>query len=465
MKPNPWAKRFQNLSDTEIMSRIRLEPAPVSGLNSMTPGVAAQALHYALEAIFVPARQCVRAIGRIVDTAVAYSQEAFPDAETFIHRLYNQDQRQLMPRPAICLTGLAGCGKTALLKALQRLIPNGECAAGAAHRLPLRTFLHLAVKGHDREGAMLQSLVETMRPTDDHPKAPNTSVSNVASVIVKRVRSITATLEIAHRMAFRDGVAAILLDELQFLTQGNANTRITKTLLLHTYIGPPLLYSANYDMVHRLKNRGQQDTDRLLSRPIVLVPDALTCAQEFKDWVEYLREIVRVSNGALKFDPQADAEILHRYCFGLRRKLLDLLEFAYGRARESGRLFATLSDIEWAYGSNHYYTHRADIEELIGIELGQKTSRQDLLSPFDIDPEIAQARRKFFAAQVMERVADQATVASLSPTEAQVYVDAGGTATSKQGSKGRAPSGRRVKTPVTATSLRSGMQRFHKSPA
>lgn len=462
MKTTPWAKRFQNLGHTEIVSRTRLVPDAVCGLDLMAAGVAAQALHYALEAIFVPTQQCVRAIRRIIDIAEAYSQENFPDAETFMQRLYNQDRGQSIPRPAICLTGLAGCGKSALLKALRRLMPDGVCVAGAIRRLPLRTFLHLSVKGHDREGAMLRSLVEIMRQTDDQAHASDTLASKVARVVVQKVSNIPATLDITHRLAFRDGVAALLLDELQFLTQGNANTQITKTLLLHTYIGPPLLYGANFDMVHRLKKRGQQDTDRLLSRPIVLVPDALTCAEEFEGWMAYLREVIRVSNGALVFDTEADAEILHRYSFGLRRKLLDLLEFAYGHARERGRLFATISDCEWAYGSSHYHTHRADIEALISIELGQKCDRRDLLCPFDIEPGIAQARRKFFTERIMERVAEQATAASHSPEEAKVYADAGGTVTTGKGSKGRTTS-TRVKTPVTATSLRSGSKRFHKT--
>jgi hypothetical protein len=460
MTASPWAKRFVSLGDSAIVSRTRSKPDAVSGLDAMTAGVAANALHYALETIFVPTRQCIRIIRRIIDAAEAYSHENFPDIETFMRRLY--DPQQPIPRPAICLTGLAGCGKSALLKALRRLIPDGDCVAGTNHRLPLRSFLHLAVKGHDREGAMLRSLVEMMRKADDQASATTALASNTAGERVQRVGSITAILQTAHRLAFRDGVAALLLDELQFLTQGGATTRITKTLLLHTYIGPPLVYSANFDMVHRLKNRGQQDTDRLLSRPIVLVPDALTCADERKEWMAYLSELLRVSNGALVFDLEAHAEILHQYSFGLRRKLLDLIEFAYGYARESGRAFATMPDFEWAYKSNHYYTHRVDIEALISIELGQRCNRKDLVSPFEIDPRTARARREYFTNQTMERVAEQAVVASFNPEEAKTYAEAGGTVSTGKSNKGQTPT-IRVKAPVTPASLRSGSRRFNKT--
>jgi hypothetical protein len=85
------------------------------------------------------------------------------------------------------------------------------------------------------------------------------------------VGSVRVAMPVAQRGVFRDGVSAILLDELQFLAQSGATTRITKTLLLHTYLGPPLLYSANYNMVHALASRPQQYRDRLLSSPIVML--------------------------------------------------------------------------------------------------------------------------------------------------------------------------------------------------
>ncbi|WCM23629.1 hypothetical protein NDK50_22480 [Paraburkholderia bryophila] len=359
----PWAKRFVDLDDKTIAARTKFSPEPVVLLRSMSAGTAAETLLRVLESIFVATPPSIRVIRRILDVAAAYSRAIFPefDARAFMSQLYHFDESvQPAPRPAICLTGLAGIGKSALLKALTRLLPDTECNVHPGHPLPLRSFLYLEVKEHDTEAAIFNSLRESAVRWSDPAHTAQASPAS-GTVRKKRVGSVSAAMPVAQRGVFRDGVSAILLDEMQFLAQSGATTRITKTLLLHTYLGPPLLYSANFDMVHGLAKRAQQYRDRLLSKPLIMLPDCLECADEMAGWIEYLKEILRVANGALAFDPERDAELLHRYSFALRRKLLYLLEIAYRHARESGRRCADRRDFEWAYKSNLYQLHRVDV--------------------------------------------------------------------------------------------------------
>lgn len=450
-----------DLDDESIARRTRFVPDRVSNLDSMSAGAASAILYRTLGMIFVATSQRIRVIRRIIGMAQGHSQEAYPDNRTFLARLYSPSEEPV-PHPAICLTGLAGGGKSALLKAVGRLMPDENCDTGAGHLLRLRSFLHVAVKEHDTDASVFNSLHKLLQQGSD--TTPDSFVATYGEKAVsKRAGSVSRYMPLVRLGVFRDGVAMVLLDELQFLAQGDATTRISKTLLLHTYLGPPLLYTANYDMVHRLLKRAQQYRDRLLSNPVVLLPDSLTCTEEFDSWVDYLKEVLHVSNGTLKFNLTADAELLHRYSFGLRRKLLHLAQIAYGHARESGRLCAGLADFEWAYRSSQYHVHRADIEELVRIELGSGTrSRKlDLLCPFDIDPDIKQASKKFHEAQLKEKVAQQALAASLRPEEAADYATAGGNIAGA-GAASRSLSGRsRVKVPLSTESLADGHKRFH----
>ena len=142
-------------------------------------------------------------------------------------------------------------------------MPDENCDTGAGHLLRLRSFLLLAVKEHDTEASIFNSLRKLLQQGSDATPDNFVAIPDEKAVS-KRAGSVSRYMPHVRLGVFRDGVAMVLLDELQFLTQGDATARILKTLLLHTYLGPPLLYTANYDMVHRLLKRPQQYRDRLV---------------------------------------------------------------------------------------------------------------------------------------------------------------------------------------------------------
>lgn len=455
MVMTPWATRFMELSDGVVEARTRFTPSPLLNLDAYPAYEAANLLWNTLREIFILTPRTLKVIRRILAEASAYSGQAYSDQKVFKSRLYNP---VVDPLPAICLTGPAGVGKSTLLKAMSRLFDEtDQIDAGGGHRLPMRTFFYYKVYRGCRDTQILQAFIESclVLPlkegdvVEDDPKEPPQP---------ETVKSVTRALALAQRLAARDGIAAVILDELQFLTQSTvANTAVTATLLGMTYLGPPLVFASNYDMVHRLKQRGQQDRDRLLSRHVPLLPEMLAVPEDFKAWKAYLVECIAISGSALAFDPENDAEPLHCYTFGLRRKLLDLFRIAYRHARQQNRYTATMHDIEWAYCSGEYCEHRVDVEELISIQLGRPSSRKDLIFPFEMDAEETQVRTEEQEALHFEKVTDQATAASLSPAEKRSYVAAGGTVKGAKES-GRKPSGEKRKKapPRTLESLLEG---------
>lgn len=461
MTMTPWATRFMELSDEVIEARTRFTPSPLLNLDAYPAYEAANLLWNTLREMFLLTPRTLKVIRRLLAEASTFSDQVYADQKAFLGRLYNPPV--VDPLPATCFTGPAGVGKSALLKALNRLFGDvGQIDAGRGHRLPMRTFFYFKVYRGCSDAKILQAFIESCpklilkegRIVKDRPEELTQP---------QEVRSVTKALTLAQKLATRDGIAAVILDELQFLTQSTtANTAVTRTLLGTTYLGPPLIYASNYDMVHRLKQRAQQDRDRLLSRHVPLFPEVLAIPKDFQAWKEYLEECIKVAGGGLAFNPENDAEPLHCYTFGLRRKLLDLFRIAYGHARTQNRYAATMQDIEWAYCSGEYCEHRVDVEELISIQLGRPSSRKDLIYPFEIDPEEIQVRTAEQKARNDEKITDQATAASLSPEEKRSYKAAGGTVKEESKGSGRKSSGNARKKPPerTLSSLLEGGRKY-----
>lgn len=456
----PWATRFMELSDEVIEARTRFTPSPLRNLGAYPTYEAENLLWSTLNEIFLLTPRNLRAIRRILAEASVFSNRVYSDEKAFKRRLYNPI---VEPLPAICLTGPAGVGKSALLRAISHLfVEAGQIDAGGGHMLPIRTLYYYKVNRGCRDAQILKAFIDSCE-VFTLEEGGIVGVDQVALPQPKKVSSVTSALSLAQRLATRDGIAAVILDELQFLTQSTAaNTAATATLMGMTFLGPPLVFASNYDMVHRLKQRGQQDRDRLLSRHIPLLPEMLAAPEDFRAWKAYLEECLVVSGGALAFDPRNDAEPLHCYTFGLRRKLLDLFRIAYRHARQQSRYTATMHDIEWAYCSGEYCEHRVDVEELISIQLGRPSKRKDLIFPFEMDVEETQIRLEEQKGRYVERITDQATAAALTPAEKRSYVAAGGTVKGAKGS-GRKPSGekRKKSPPLTLEALQEGGRKYY----
>ncbi|WP_027467883.1 ATP-binding protein [Deefgea rivuli] len=411
----PWADRFVNLNPSTIALRCRVSPSVLSDLDKLPDQAAAICLERQLEQIFIATPQVQRILQKLVETAQGYSLDAYPNSKVFLERLYNGWERSALP--AICLTGLAGVGKSALLHALKRCFESTVLIdAGHGHRLPLQTYWYQAVRQHKNEAALLRQFLVG---TDLHSSSfqPNDSINKDKD----QIKNVSKAVEIAKSRAYRNGLGLIGIDELQFLSQSAiANTAVTKALLAMTYLGPPLLFSSNYDMVHRLKKRGQQDRDRLLCSPIVVQHEKLICEEDHQVLFTYLSECVRVSGGILAFNVSETVKPLHEMTFGLRRKMLTLFRLAYLRARSQKRFDVKFTDIEWAYHSMEYSTHRDDVEELQKITLGLRSNRNDLKCPFDLEESEIRQERAALQIRRQEAISQSAVLESLTPSEREI---------------------------------------------
>lgn len=385
---NPWASRFLPLLDIdEIKRRTRIEPTALPDLTGLPTQVATDQLKTALELIYVPTRRSCEILLVIIERALGHCLTHYPDKSLFLSGVYSHIRRD---ENAVCISGLAGSGKTQLLKALNRmLLPDSTIDVGMGHSsFPLRS--HWKIKIQEKT-----SLVQMFSPFFDNGKTFEELTGQDVNKDVKIAHAFKALGDDCSRRAYRDGVAMLTVDEMQFFTQsGQANTLVTKTLLFCTYIGIPFFYVGNYSLCHRLFRRDQEDRQRLLTDPYVLIPDEPSS----EDWIAYLSECKRVAGNWLQIDPLKDGDALHRYSAGLKRLIVKLIIFSFEEARESNQNVVTINDIARAYHSMRNTINRQDVEDIIMQSIvGKKIKgangriRNDIWCPFDL-PKSAQIK-------------------------------------------------------------------------
>lgn len=216
----------------------------------------------------------------------------------------------------------------------------------------------------------------------------------------------------SRRASRRDGTCLVFVDELQFQTHGSqANTCVTGQLLALLSMGPRLIYVCNYSLAHKLKARRQEDRQRLLAHPLVLEPDPpdSLCFQRL------LREYFSVLPNDFPLNPSSVAEEIHRYTFGIKRAIVNLLCIAWrgAKARRGAKAKVSLDDLKSAYFSAQYSSYRGDTEVLWRHSMGEKVVRVDLVNPFlehaqdtkkmvTADAAISEWKRQVAAAHVLD---------------------------------------------------------------
>lgn len=428
----PWLRRFPvDLSDDRIKDLVRVAPSRPNGFGASTPEVDAALLEQAMKRVCEPTDSVVQGVRALLDLAQGHAAAFFPSANAYWRRVYEQDP---IAQPAICLTGLAGVGKSVLIAAFCRLLQS------------LPSTDPSATAGAVLEGCWLlktpafQDFKGLMRGLAYGPREGSAEGDEV-----DRRGTVANFADAASRRARRQAVCLLITDETQFETlSAEANARMVKKLLLFLSLGPRLVYSVNYSMVHRLLRRSQEERDRLTAYPMVILPDAVDSG----DWQMTVGALIGVAPEAFAISAKEDAPKLHRYTFGIKRKLVTLLVMAYRGARRTGRMKVTMDDVQAAYRSMEFTTHRSDVETLICQEIEGCKKSDDLFCPF---PLAAQPKRpsEKATAEVASRIAEQALLASLNQHE-RAGVDAVSRAAPAQPKKGnviqmpRYPSGQVV---------------------
>lgn len=396
----PWRSRFcDELSDAEMDARTAVDPEPLPDLGQMRVEVGKSLLDVAFQKLFVPSEQTRAILRELQALCRCYNAERYSDQVTFLRNIYASDADHAAYEPhlrATCLTGLAGVGKSAVISAFGRLFTSLTVEVGGHGTFELKPTWRMSIKS----GSSLRQLVAHLFR---HPES---------------IGSRTIPFPAIQRELCAQGVACIQPDELQFLTQGQGNALPAKLLNSLARLGPPLVFVANYSLLHRLISRPQEEKQRLLAKPMFLCPDT----PDSQDWKRFLRVLFGVEASFTELNPERVGQRLWGYTFGIRRLVVRLLTGAYAAMRDRDARRITIADIDSAYMAPEYAAARSDVELLVaGLEKSDR-KRKDLWCPLPSAPKATSAGRVIrhpAAEEYKRRSALAALTASMTPTERQ----------------------------------------------
>lgn len=381
---NIFSTRFDGPNTlADIRRLVTVHPDPVSDLEELSPALAADHLLKVLKTIFLPNQFSLDFIKDCVDRARSFSVENFATDQQYQHRLYNPPGVETFP---ICLTGLAGVGKSQTINALRKVMPGPALYTSAHYHEPHTVVSYWYASAEGKAGGR-QLLADFLGGDAVGARA------NISKLLME-----------CRRRVNRDGVSLTMLEEMQHHTTGQGVAQVTDILLNMAKLGVPMIYVANYSLGHKLLTRNSEDKQRLLSEPLVMLPDA----PGSEAWAEYVLECIRVSGGCLSADPVALARELYRCTFGIKRLTAHLIKAAYLEARVARRNSVSIEDVNKAYLSVSYSSNRRDVEDLFLINL-QKCRpgfRPDLRCPFPVPVQsnVLSFTKEDRAARVSEKV-------------------------------------------------------------
>lgn len=361
-----WLHWFDRLSTNDAIRSAAYSPGiPIQTEQNMPACDVLKKLDTAWKEIFLPGPQHLRILRMLVDQAMSFSRSTFPTLKEY-NRQRSSEVSSVATQPSIyCLSGIAGVSKSSLLKAFERIcrIGSGNPMVTDGQQLVLLPVRRISIEANSSTNAVLISL------------------ANRAAIRGKKPSDINELLKHLRDSLRATCTASVALDELQFFTQStSASTKTVQLIMALASLGAPLIYVANYSLCHKLTKRPNEETDRLLSNPIILEPPAADSAY----WIEVVTEYQAVSPAHFRLDPRANAQELHRLTAGLFRKLRLLLLAAYRLAVDRGISFVTMEEVRLAYRSSHYSVHRKDVEDLASLAVSDLLAerRQDLVCPF-----------------------------------------------------------------------------------
>lgn len=383
-----YASRYEDaLAPGVIKHRAESHGSPVEDLMSVGVEEACQKLECGLKEVLLVSVQLEKVIRAEIERALSHSKIVYRSPGAALAAAYSGVALSDGTPPSF-ITGLAGVGKTRLRLAIQRiLVGDRKISLDPAHSaVPLIDYVDCVVGKKASVSAVLRTFA-----------SPGTAGGNV------RIGQEELGRECARWMRV-SGVCLFGGDETQFMAQSAAaSTLITRTLLALAELQVPWFVIANYSLGWKLRSRPPEATQRLLSRPVVLLPDPPAS----EDWAALLAAYQVVLDEAVSFSLVDHRVELWNLCAGLKRLLVNLLVLSYWMARSAGSPKASWAHVRQAFNSVRYATARDDVNLLIA-HAGQKTSlRKDLLCPFN-GPEL-QADAEVFADQL--RAARLATVA------------------------------------------------------
>lgn len=398
MSSNPWLDRFEGIDRASLKQRMTRIPQSLTTRVEDFDDIEIGHLKSKISEIFLPTNRVLDIAEYIIGLAKAHSAQFYPSKRAFVEGIYSEDAPIPAEYPAVNLTGLAGVGKTAMLRRLIQCI-NSPVEICIPSHAPIET--RICWISRMEEGLSPTNLLRNYLALDGEPDESNTNKG--------------AQLR-ARKRAYKRGVAFVATDETQFQTYStDATAQITKTLMCNVRMGMPNSYVSNYSLGHRLSRRGQEDRDRLQSDPQVLLPD--TPDQE--DWLWTLTAYQGLAPQLYQFDPKRLSEQLHFWTAGLKRLLGRLLVLSAEAAMKS-KTPVTERLLEKAYKSTAYSMSRNDV---IVLHKQAKTNKQgersrpDLWCPYELPESVRDQQTAAARAVEQKKIVQGYMTSAMSPDE------------------------------------------------
>ena len=367
---NLWLERLPPIDDAYIINATRHIPRPIKGLNEMEVEEACLRLESSFDKLFIPTKQTVKTIKRILGSSRAHVKHTYSNKKKFLEGCYTRSVPLPIFVAPICLTGLAGIGKSKVIEAIKRLMGvDGEVIVDNHHApFPLSSGWYIDIRENSTLSNMLKSLLKLK------------TVHNQFSSEKETRKDIDKLLKLCRKRAYQSSVPFVVLDEVQFRTRSdNANAVVSNMIMRLSTIGVPFVFISNYSLCHRLARRTSEDRQRLLGNHCVLLPDP----PDSECWISTLEAYRNIAPDIFTFNPAIDAPIIYEWTSGLKRLLKNILKIAYRRARDTGTSVG-ISEIQWAYMSIDYCMNREDVGLINQQYVTETCARKDLWCPFEL---------------------------------------------------------------------------------
>ncbi len=374
---NARVDRFTQIwSDDDLDRLVEVRGKAVS-LGRSDPLDDAELFNRTANAICLSDAQFRRLLRRLIAIATEHARAHFESDVDFLRRLNARDPWAGSRHAAICFTGLSGTGKTKLLEALGKLLPNGQTEDVSGYRnLPLTAAWHLSVE----DGTGLNGLLGPVL----WPKAAHDASVSIDGELPAKSSSkgmaLPKLMMHARVRTWRDAVCFIFADEFQNISKGDTSARATSLLLSLLTIGPRLCFCANFSLVHKLMKAGNpEDKRRLLTNHFELLPDAKG-SPAFR---RYIQELKQVCPEVFVFDVDDCLEFIHDSTFGVKDYVVQLLKWAYVAGCVRGKKSKVQrKQLEMSYASREFASTRAMVEVLWSQAVQGKVIDPRLWSPF-----------------------------------------------------------------------------------
>ena len=359
MLVRPWLDMFAcDWSDSELDKRLAVPVNPLSDLRDLPAEAAHTRLFERLSSLVVPSEQMRSIVRDLAAVARTFAATRYSDHKAILEVVYGNAAVPRSPLPR-CLTGLAGTGKSEILKAFGRVFGQRVMVEVPLHgNFEARGMWSVSAADSRSVSRLLRPL---FRDNESH-------------------RSIPATM--ACREAGAQLICMVLTDEFQFLSRGSgANALAAKLLGDLMRIGPPLVFATNFSMVHRLALRPQEERQRTLSCPILVRPEALNS----QCWNKLVVSQLATSHHFSKLaEAEGISQLLHSYTFGIPRSLTTLLCRTYMEfRRRRNSTHVTIDDVMAAYLSHEFSDTRKTVAELVQGVVRPERLADDLRCPFE----------------------------------------------------------------------------------